>query len=197
VIQKPPSPKLGEAGEVAVVALAMNGDDAAFGELVRRRQEAIRNLFRRMTRDPALADDLAQQAFVAAWKSIRSLKSPSAFGAWLRKLAVNCWLQQVRVKKHEVALDEAGALEAGAVEAGAIGRHWVSGAAERLDLDGALAKLPPDARLCVVLAYSEGMSHAEISESTAIPLGTVKSHVARGAARLREILHAYGDRHAK
>jgi RNA polymerase sigma-70 factor (ECF subfamily) len=68
---------------------------------------------------------------------------------------------------------------------------------ERLDLDAALATLPPQARLCVVLAYSEGMSHAEISDATAIPLGTVKSHIARGAARLREILHAYGDRHAQ
>jgi RNA polymerase sigma factor (sigma-70 family) len=197
VIQKPPSLLLGEASEVAVVALAMNGDDAAFGELVRRRQEGIRNLFRRVTRDPTLADDLAQQAFVAAWKSIRSLKSPSAFGAWLRKLAVNCWLQQARLKKHEVALDEAGAVEAGAVEAGAVEGGWVSTTADRLDLDRALAALPPDARLCVVLAYSEGMSHAEISDSTAMPLGTVKSHITRGASRLRELLHAYGDRHVQ
>jgi RNA polymerase sigma-70 factor, ECF subfamily len=192
VIRKPPSLLLGEVSEVAVVALAMNGDDAAFGELVRRRQEAIRNLFRRMTRDPALADDLAQQAFVQAWKSIRSLKSPSAFGAWLRKLAVNCWLQQARLNKHEVSLDEAGAVEAGAIEG-----QSVPAVAERLDLDRALAALPPDARLCVVLAYSEGMSHAEISDSTAMPLGTVKSHIARGASRLREVLHAYGDRHVQ
>jgi RNA polymerase sigma factor (sigma-70 family) len=197
VIRKPPSLLLGEVSEVAVVALAMNGDDAAFGELVRRRQEAIRNLFRRMTRDPALADDLAQQAFVAAWKSIRSLKSPSAFGAWLRKLAVNCWLQQARLKKHEVSLEEAGAVEAGTVEAGAIEGQSVPAVAERLDLDRALAALPPDARLCVVLAYSEGMSHAEISDSTAMPLGTVKSHITRGASRLRELLHAYGDRHVQ
>lgn len=178
---------LGEASEVAVVALAMNGDNAAFGELVRRRQDAIRNLLRRMTREPALADELAQQAFVLAWKSIRSLKSPTAFGAWLRRIAVNCWLHQARAKKVEVALDE-GSLPEG---------QWVSTVAERLDLDGALATLSPDARLCVVLAYSEGMSHAEISEITAIRLGTVKSHVARGAARLREILHAYGDHNAK
>jgi RNA polymerase sigma-70 factor (ECF subfamily) len=187
VIRNPPSPLLGEAGEVAVVALAMNGDDAAFGELVRRRQDAIRNLFRRMTREPALADDLAQQAFVLAWKSIRTLRSPTAFGAWLRRIAVNCWLQQARAKKPEVAFDEENPLEG----------QWVSTVAERLDLDGALATLPPDARLCVVLAYSEGMSHAEISEITAIPLGTVKSHIARGAARLREILHAYGDHNAR
>jgi RNA polymerase sigma factor (sigma-70 family) len=173
---------LGEASEPAVVALAMNGDDSAFGELVRRRQDPIRQLLRRLTRNPALADDLAQQAFVTAWKSIRTLRSPAAFGAWLRKLAVNCWLQWARAQKQEVALDEAAECAS------------VPTVAERLDLDGALATLPRDARLCVVLAYSEGMSHAEISDSTAIPLGTVKSHIARGAARLRELLQGYGDR---
>jgi hypothetical protein len=64
----------------------------------------------------------------------------------------------------------------GAPQAGMAEGRWISTVAERLDLDGALATLPPDARLCVVLAYSEGMSHAEISDTTAIPLGTVKSH---------------------
>ena len=172
--------------KVAVAALAMNGDDAAFGELVRRRQNATRQLLRRLTRDPALADDLAQQSFVQAWKSLRSLKSPSAFGAWLRKLTVNCWLQHARKRNREVELDEAVLPDTPAAAT----------TAERLDLDAALARLPPDARLCVVLAYSEGMSHAEISDATALPLGTVKSHVNRGAARLRELLHAYGDTHA-
>ena len=175
-----------------MAALAMSGDDAAFGELVRRRQGAIRNLLRRLSRDAALADDLSQQAFMLAWRSIRTLKSPSAFGAWLRKLAVNCWLQQVRARKQEVGLDEA-ALDGGPLGEGAT----TPAVTERLDLDAALARLPPDARLCVVLAYSEGMSHAEISDSTSLPLGTVKSHIARGAARLRELLQAYGDAHGR
>ena len=197
MIRTPLSRKLGEVAEAAVVALAMNGDDAAYGELVRRRQAAIRQLFRRLTRDPALADDLAQQTFVHAWKSIRSLRSPAAFGAWLRKLAVNCWLQQVRIKQHEVLLgDEALADGLRASTAGADQAAPVEGpVTARMDLDAALAALPPDARLCVVLAYSEGMSHAEISESTAMALGTVKSHIARGAARLRELLQGYGDPH--
>jgi len=212
VIRTPPSFALGEASEASVVALAMGGDDAAFGELVRRRQGAIRNLFRRLSRDAALADDLSQQAFVHAWKSIRTLKSPSAFGGWLRKVAVNCWLQQVRARKHEVALGEAalrqGALDDGALDERALNEvtldtapvfegSAVSAVTERLDLDAALARLPPDARLCVVLAYSEGMSHGEISDSTSIPLGTVKSHIARGAARLRELLQAYGVAHGQ
>jgi RNA polymerase sigma-70 factor (ECF subfamily) len=203
-----PGAALGGASEAAVVVLAMNGDDAAFGELVRRRQGALRNLLRRLSRDAALADDLAQQAFVLAWKSIRTLKAPGAFGAWLRRLAINCWLQQARAAAHtrEVSLDEEAVGEdradvsawpsrsVGAASGATLAESRV---AERLDLDAALARLPPDARLCVVLAYSEGMSHAEISDSTALPLGTVKSHIARGAARLRELLQAYGEHHAR
>jgi len=195
VIRTPPSFGLGEASEAAVVALAMSGDDAAFGELVRRRQDVIRNLLRRLCRDAALADDLSQQAFLLAWKSIRTLKSPAAFGAWLRKLAVNCWLQQLRTRKPEVALSDAS-LEREVLPEADVGAE-ASAVTERLDLDAALAKLPPVARLCVVLAYSEGMSHAEICDSTSLPLGTVKSHIARGAARLRDLLRAYGDAHGR
>jgi DNA-directed RNA polymerase specialized sigma24 family protein len=64
----------------------------------------------------------------------------------------------------------------------------------RLDLDAALATLQPEVRLCVVLAYSEGLSHPEIVTLTGLPLGTTKSHITRGAARLREILAEYGER---
>ncbi len=181
-----PDDRLRSASEAAVAALAMHGDDAAFGELVRRRQSAIRQLLRRLTRNAALADDLAQQAFVTAWKSVRTLRSPGAFPAWLRTLAINCWLQHLRTHKHEIALGRAEPPDV----------PMVSAVAERLDLDGALARLAPDVRLCLVLAYSEGMSHAEISESAALPLGTVKSHIARGARRLRELLEAYGDHRA-
>ena len=181
-----PTGALAAASEVSIVALAMNGDDAAYGELVRRRQGAIRNLLRRLTRDPSLADDLAQQTFIQGWQSIQSLKSPGAFGGWLRKLAVNYWLQNARAEKHEVASDE----DFSVAPAG-------SAISERLDLDAALAQLPRDVRLCIVLAYSEGMSHAEISQITQMPLGTVKSHITRGSARLRGLLHAYGDTHAR
>ena len=78
---------------------AIAGDDSAYGELVRRRQGAIRQLFRRLCRDPALADDLAQQTFLQAWRTIRTVKSPAAFGGWLKRLAVNVWLQRVRAER--------------------------------------------------------------------------------------------------
>jgi RNA polymerase sigma-70 factor (ECF subfamily) len=66
-----------------------------------------------------------------------------------------------------------------------------SAAGEAVDLDRALARLGADERLCIVLAYSEGMSHSEITEATGLPLGTVKSHIKRGGERLRALLNAY------
>jgi RNA polymerase sigma-70 factor, ECF subfamily len=168
------------AAEATVVALAVGGDDEAFGELVRRRQETVRVLLRRLSRDAALADDLAQQVFVQAWRSIRTLRAPGAFGGWLRKLATNVWLQHIRGRRAEVPLDDS-----------MLDEVRTSATGERMDLDAALAQLPSDVRVCVVLAYSEGMSHSEIVEATELPLGTVKSHINRGAARLRTLLNDY------
>jgi RNA polymerase sigma-70 factor (ECF subfamily) len=174
---------LAAATEDALVMLATHGDSSAYGELVRRRQSSIRNLLRRLCHNRALADDIAQQAFFDGWQLIRGLKSRAAVNAWLRKLAVNRWLQHLRSAKPEAELDGDLRTEAS--------HHRIN---EQLDLDAALAQLKPDVRLCVVLAYSEGLSHSEVSQTVSLPLGTVKSHIARGAARLRELLREYGER---
>lgn len=179
------STALRSAAEDVVLAAAIYGDAAAFSELVRRRQATTRQLLRRLCRDTTLADDLAQQVYLQAWRSLRSLKSPLAFNAWLRKLTVNVWLQHVRAKHIETQSDVE------LLETFTDAANDSSAAAIQLDLDAALARLPPDVRLCVVLAYHEGLSHGEICAATALPLGTVKSHVSRGVTRLRNLLQAY------
>src|SRR5690606_30952008 len=68
-----------------------------------------------------------------------------------------------------------------------------STSATAIDLDAALALLPPQVRLCIVLAYHERMSHAEIAGAAGLPLGTVKSHIRRGTEQLRRLLSAYDD----
>jgi RNA polymerase sigma-70 factor (ECF subfamily) len=171
------------AAEAAVVALAKLGDRPAFEELVRRRQSAVRNLLRRLCRDHALADDLAQQTFIQAWKTITNLQSPQAFWSWLRKIAVNSWLQQLR--GHIDAVTDYDADVAAVTPV--IETHG-----ERIDLDHALMQLSPDVRLCIVLSHAEGMSHGEVAAATGLPLGTVKSHITRGTAALRNLLQAYG-----
>jgi RNA polymerase sigma-70 factor (ECF subfamily) len=125
-----------------------------------------------------LADDLAQETFLQAWMHIGSLRVPDAFAGWLRTLAINSWRQQLR---------RAGPSGQWAdLEAVDVVSHPAT--AERLDLNSALGALAPSVRLCIVLSYREGMSHGEIAAAAALPLGTVKSHIARGTARLRELL---------
>ncbi|HXA93769.1 MAG TPA: RNA polymerase sigma factor [Steroidobacteraceae bacterium] len=177
-----PRSALAAAEEVTVVVYAVSGNDVAFSELVRRRQAWLRQLLRRLCRQSALADDLAQQTLLQAWRRLRTLKAPGAFGGWLRRLAINEWLQYARRVRWELALDE----ESVPGEEGI-----VSAVGEQLDLERALALLPAGVRLCIVLAYGEHMSHSEISAATRLPLGTVKSHIARGSARLRQLLHDY------
>lgn len=174
---------LARAAESAVVALAAGGDDQAFEELVRRRQSVVRGLLRRLGADPALADDLAQQTFLQAWTQLSLLRAPGAFGGWLRQIAVNAWLAQGRQRRPRL-LD---------VDVQLLART-PDGAGEdpslALDLDRLLDRLSEGERTCVVLAYAEGMTHPEIVTATGWPLGTVKSHVLRGGARLREWLSA-------
>jgi RNA polymerase sigma-70 factor (ECF subfamily) len=172
---------LKQAADPLVIALACAGDARAFAELVVRRQGRVRKFMYHLCRSVSLGDDLAQQVFLAAWRSLQQLRSAAAFDGWLKRIMVTTWLNEVRQRKI------AYAAELDADQAGS----YRETTAERLDLDAALALLPHDVRLCVVLAYSEGLSHPEIAALTHLPLGTVKSHIARGAARLRETLAAY------
>jgi len=176
-----PRDRLEDAPEEYVVALAMSGDDGAYGELVRRRQKRVRDMLRRLCGNHALADDLAQTTFVQAWRGIRALRDPGAFGGWLKRVAVNAWLSEARRVPAPIDDDE-DAFLAAADPAPSPERS-----AGGIDLERALARLGQAERLCVVLAHGEGMTHAEIAEATGLPLGTVKSHVLRGRDRLRRI----------
>lgn len=177
---------LAGAAEATVVALAVSGDHQAFAELVRRRQGMVRGLMRRLCRDHAFAEDLAQQAFVQAWRQLGRLRSSGAFGSWLRAIAVNVWLQEARRAPARLESPEADLPEPE-------GPQPADLAAARLDISRALLRLRAPERVCVVLAYAEGLSHGEIAEATGWPLGTVKSNVTRGAERLRAWLSPQGD----
>jgi RNA polymerase sigma-70 factor (ECF subfamily) len=171
--------------ESVVVALAVAGDRAAFAELVRRRQLGIRRFMRQLCRNETLADDLAQQVFLRMWRSLQQLGSLERFNGWLKQLMVSVWLDELRRYRTTVRADvplqeehEPAARRTPALE---------------YDLEHALAALEPRARLCVVLAYSEGHSHEEIATLLHIPLGTAKSLVTRSAAKLRTLLRAYAS----
>jgi len=174
---------LRKAADTLVIALACAGDDVAFAEVLRRRQARVRSFMYHLCRQPALSDDLTQQVFLTAWRSLGQLRSAVAFDGWLKRIMVSVWLKEVRRSK-VAAVSDIDPADFPAQD------HSTTA---RMDLDAALATLPPDKRLCVVLAYDQGLAHPEIVELTGLPLGTVKSHIARAARQLREILADYGE----
>ena len=168
--------------EALVVSLAARGDREAFTDLVRRRQPWLRNLMRRLCGDPTLADDLAQRVFLKMWRKIRKVREPDRFAGWLKRMAVNEWIDHRR--KEGVAWQQAYDDESQPAP--------LATTAEAIDLDAALATLPDPVRACIVLAYHERLSHPEIAELTGLPPGTVKSHIRRGSTKLRALLPGYG-----
>lgn len=164
--------------DVELAALAAAGGRAAFGELARRHGSAVRALLRRMGAEPALADDIAQDAFIQAFEKCAEFRNQGPFVAWVRRIAARLYLKRRAFDARFVAESESDA-PAPAVDSAA-----------RLDLDQALKTLSEAERLCVSLCHGAGLSHPEIAAAMNLPLGTVKSHVKRGLDKLRARLQA-------
>jgi RNA polymerase sigma-70 factor (ECF subfamily) len=154
-------------------------DEAAFGALIVRHQGRVRNWLRQLVRDRTRADDLAQDAFIRAWERIGSLRDPAKFSSWLMSIAYTTFLQARRKRSTDDRMLEALQREPGATDAPAPGEA-------ESDLPKLMAVLSDDERVAMTLCYAHGMSHNEAAEVTGWPLGTVKSHVARGKATIRE-----------
>jgi RNA polymerase sigma factor (sigma-70 family) len=169
------------AHDVELAARAAVGDRAAFGELVRRHSSAVRGLLRRLGADSTLADDLAQDAFLAAFEQIAEFRGEGTFQAWVKRIAARLYVRRWRRDKRTDLMADGPEPEA----APGLGQ---SDAARRIDLDAALNTLSVAERLCVSLCYGGGLSHAEAADALNTPLGTVKSHVKRGLDKLRERL---------
>jgi len=174
-----------ELTDADLVSRVLTDDDQhAFGELVRRHQSSVRGLLRQLTRtDVALADDLAQEAFLRAYKNIRSFRGEARFFTWLYRIAYNCFREDARRRKEFVGVDEEqwrAEKDPRSVDAGL--KH---------DLMHALSLLPLNERTAVVLCCQNGLSHDEAARVLDIPLGTVKTNVLRGREKLKRTLAAW------
>lgn len=170
--------RLASLHDVELATLAATGDRRAFGELVRRHGSGVRGLLRRMGAPGAEADDVAQDAFLAAFEGIAEYRGEGAFAGWVKRIAARQYLRRLQREKRLAALALVAEQEAHepAVQ---------SDAAGRIDLDEALKSLGAPERLCVTMCYGAGLSHGEAAEALNLPLGTVKSHVKRGLEKLR------------
>jgi len=163
--------------ETAWVRRAQAGSADAFGRLVDKHQQALRLFLRRLA--PGEADDLAQEAFVFAWEHIGRFEGGRAFRPWLFGIAWRKyresrrgWLRRLLRDGHVAERQTSAPTDPGSA----------------LDLTSALAQLPEPQRAALMLCLVQEFTHAEAAEALALPLGTVKSHVARGRERLAALL---------
>ncbi|HEX2764271.1 MAG TPA: sigma-70 family RNA polymerase sigma factor [Allosphingosinicella sp.] len=158
-------------GDGILAAKAARGDADAFTELVRRHERRVRAFLQRLARGDG-ADDLAQETFLKAWRLAATFRGEGSYQGWLLRIAWSLFVSRAR-KRTEQAMDPAE-LSEGACD----------GASERLDVERALARLPERERAAAILCYAEGYSHGEAAAILKMPLGTLKSVVARAKAEL-------------
>lgn len=174
----------GEASDEALAAAANSGDRGALEVLLARHFDRVHAICRRVTGHPEDALDATQEALIALTKGLHRYDGRALFTTWLYRVATNAALDELRRRKRRpepAELDEERSLPsaAGTVE---------SAVAARLDVDAALATLTPEFRAAVVLRDLCDLDYAEIADVLDVPIGTVRSRIARGRAAIADQL---------
>ncbi|MFP3899511.1 MAG: RNA polymerase sigma factor [Acidimicrobiia bacterium] len=171
----------------SLVERARMGDRDALDTLLRRHHERLAALCRRLTGDPADADDALQEALIAIARGIRRFDGRAAFSTWAYRVTTNACFDELRRRRRRPDLvepDGAGGPVGGAPDPS----PGIEAVAGRLDIEAALARLPDEFRAPVVLRDLCDLDYAQISVVLELPPGTVRSRIARGRRRLAEVL---------
>lgn len=168
------------------VRRAMRGDHDAFAALIGAASTRLYALASLILRDPDQAQDAAQDAFIRAWREVPRLRDADRFDAWLRRLVVNSCYDEARRGRRRAEVTLFNVKDRAVADTS-------SAFVESDRIDQAFRRLPLDQRSVLVLQHYFDLSHTEIAETLAIPLGTVKSRVRYGIAAMRAALEA-GDR---
>lgn len=171
------------ADEFLIYRAVTDHDTRAFDELVQRHQSRVRGWLRHLAGDAALADDLAQETFLKAWQKLATYRSSGSFEGWLLRIARNEFLQSKRKSSREAGHRDRLKSEL-KIDGDSGDAHEHQG--EGTDTDRFLQILNADERDIMILVYGLGLSHAETSGVSGLPLGTVKSHVRRSVMKIRE-----------
>ncbi len=186
--------------EIALINDARQGDLDAFNRLVLAYQDRVYSQAYRVLNDPQSADDATQEAFISAYKNLRSFRGGS-FRAWLLRIVTNACYDELRRRKRKPTtslepMDDSG----NEIES----PHWIADPGElpeenivRAELGNAiqncLDKLPADFRVVAVLVDVQGMDYLEAADVIGKPLGTVKSRLARARSRMRDCLQGFWE----
>ncbi|HZH42599.1 MAG TPA: sigma-70 family RNA polymerase sigma factor [Lysobacter sp.] len=182
VLETHPDPTpAAEPDERALIASAVRGEVAAFEALYRRHVGRVFGVITRLVGGAgARAEDLTQEAFVRAWQALPAFRFESSFSTWLHRLAVNTALMELRSRRSRPREDDEDALETVGI-ADSAGQRT----ALRMDLERAVATLPPRARAVLVLYDVEGWTHEEIAAELDIAVGSSKAQLHRARQLLR------------
>jgi RNA polymerase sigma factor (sigma-70 family) len=170
-----------QASDFELARRAAGGDRGAFASLARPAAPAVADLLRRMGASAHLADDVTQDALVAAYQAIGAYRGDAAFTSWVMRIAARLYLKRRRREARTLPM-------ADPVDAGSAAPSPEHGVAEGLDHDRALRRLSAPERVCVSLCHGAGLTQAEIAAALRLPLGTVKSHTTRGLQKLRAMM---------
>ena len=186
--------------DIDLVKLALAGSQDAYRDLLVRYQRPVLGLVRRMVGNPPLAEDLAQEVFLKAFRALESFDQTRKFSSWLFKIAHNTAIDQLRRRQLDTVPletpnpdepDLVAILPDSAIETPEV-------RAQRRDLAGAIeaavTSLRPIYREVVALRYQEGLTYDEIAEITDLPLGTVKTHLFRARKAMVTHLESEGWR---
>lgn len=182
--QSPDASSYEAMGDDALVAVAV-ADLEAFGELVRRHQDFVYGAALRVTRDPALAQDVAQEAFVRAHRGLAEFQGRAQFRSWLYRIATNLALNAVQRRREYPTETMPEAVTASSPE------RQIELHALREALEVAIAALPEDLRVPLVMREFGGLSYAEIAEETGLVLNTVRTRILRARRALRSSLEEW------
>ena len=181
--------------EQELVRAAAGGDTEAFERLVRTYENKIYHLALRMCGSADEAADIAQEAFLAAWRGLPSFRGEANFATWLYRLTSNAaidYLRRQRKQRGELSLDDEE-LGLDAVDAGPGPQDAAEGEEVRSAVAAGLGALSEGHRQVLVLRELQGLSYEEIAAVLAVDLGTVKSRISRARSALRKILLENGN----
>ena len=181
-----------------VAALAKEGREPAFRELVRRYERPVFSLIFRMVRDREMAEDLAQDTFIKVLNNIARYRPEFKLSSWLFKIANNVTIDHLRRRQLATVSLDGSPHAATAAEAQATSLDVESRGQSALEaiesrelgnaIEQAIGKLRPEYRSCILLRHVEGRSYEEIAATLDLPLGTVKTYIHRARHELREAL---------
>lgn len=184
---------IGTEDDATLVAAAQSGDRTALDALLRRHYDRVHAICRRVSGSNRDADDATQEAMISIVRGLPRFDGRAAFTTWIYRIATNAALDEARRRGrrpmlHVVNDDDGNAPE----QVDPLSHRVVEAAGDRMAIDAALAELPEEFRVAVVMRDVGDLDYAEIADSLGVPIGTVKSRIARGRMLLARALR-HGD----